>query len=150
MARRKHQPPKSAFKSLPTSQEERALLEALAAKVFYEGHPHHKANPLDYELTPPAAPRANKNLCDKAGLIRRAEAQRKLERGIREGLVSSEWNGDGFPQRVWSVDDSGLVFESKHSEKGRYHGFPLDHTDAFTKSVLKHRASKVPNDEGVA
>jgi hypothetical protein len=136
MARR-NRPAKGIIQPLPATDAEREALRALAKSVKYVGHPHHKANPLDYNLTPPADPRPKKTWCDSVGEIRLAQAQELLRHGIEEGLVSSEWE-DGRPKRVWSVDKQGRVFEAKHGRDGNYHGFPLETTDAFAQFILDH------------
>ncbi|MDZ4058073.1 MAG: hypothetical protein U1D69_14155 [Polynucleobacter sp.] len=100
------------------------------------GNASHKRNSLDYKLIPPTAPRSNKSLCDDRGEIRLATAQALLRRGVEAGLVNGDWT-DGWPRRVWSVDDGGNVWEAKlDSAGGTYHGYPLEAEHPFAQRVL--------------
>jgi hypothetical protein len=102
-----------------------ADLDRLARSVHYGGNAEHKRNPGDFGLTPPAAPRRDKSLCDAVGVVHRAEALLLLRVGIRRGLIS-EWNGEGFPKNVWSVTPTGIPLEAQleNSGNGTYHGYP--------------------------
>jgi hypothetical protein len=118
------------------SVQERSFLHEHAA---YEGSPHHKKNPGDFGLTPPAAPRPDKTLCDEAGIQRRDEAVALLARAIDGGLVSAGTVPENFPKQLWVVDDEGRVFEamSGGSRAGRYHGYPIRRTDPLFDQVSK-------------
>jgi hypothetical protein len=59
------------------TEEEKA---ALRASTVYGGSPHHKRNPGNFGLTPPAAPRLDKTMCDEAA------SSSELAR-----LISSRW-----------------------------------------------------------
>ena len=61
------------LRATPLSDEERTFLQKNAT---YEGSPYHKRNPGDFGLTPPAAPRPDKTLCDEAGITSRSVAAR--------------------------------------------------------------------------
>ena len=115
----------------PLSDEERDLLKG----VTYEGNSVHKRNPGDFGLTPPAAPRLDKTLCDEAGISKKAEAKRLLRRGIKRGIVSKATAVGGFPKEVWVVDADGNVFEAIHGTAGAYHGYPIRRSDPFSKEV---------------
>jgi hypothetical protein len=117
----------------PLSEEARA---ALVKSVRYGGHPHHKREPGDFSLTPPAQPRPDKTLCDGAGITRHAEAVRWLLEGIKRGLVS-DYPESGFPRNVWAVTDQGIVLEARGDDKGNYHGCPLFKPDPFRHVVLQ-------------
>jgi hypothetical protein len=108
----------------------------LVESVAYVGHPHHKREPGDFKLSPPAQPRPDKTLCDGAGIKTRAEARRWLLEGIRHGLISDYVEG-GFPKNVWAVTDQGIVLEARGDENGHYHGYPLFEPDPFTEVVLQ-------------
>lgn len=112
--------------------------EALADRLNYGGNPVHKRNPGDFELTPPAAPRPNKTLCDAADIFRRQVALNLLKAGVRKGLTSA-WTGDGFPKHIWAVSENGVALEAKldDARKGRYHGYPLLGDDPFRDVVQK-------------
>lgn len=49
-----------------------------------------------------------------------------LRTAIREGLVSEDPAGSGFPRYVW-VQHEGVWFEARlvNSEQGSYKGYPL-------------------------
>ena len=112
------------------SQEERRQLRENAS---YEGSPVHKRNPDDFGLTPPAAPRPDKNLCDEAGISRRAEAEALFASAVNRGVVSEAKAPNGMPKQIWAVDKDGRVFEAMYggSRPGCYHGYPIRRADPF-------------------
>ena len=112
-------------------------LNELADRVRYGGNPEHKRHPGDFALSPPSLPRADKTLCDLAGILHRAEAERLLREGIRRGLVSQRESG-GFPQNVWAVAEGGLPVEAQleNAGDGTYHGYPMPEDDAFREEVM--------------
>jgi hypothetical protein len=117
----------------PLTPEEQARL----ATATYEGSPLHKRNPGDFGLTPPAAPRPDKTLCDSSGVVSLRHARRLFANAIARSLVS-EATTQGYPARMWLVDESGQVFECKYggSRTGAYHGYPLEETDPQVQLVL--------------
>lgn len=117
----------------PPPQEAR---KELASRVTYVGHPHHKREPGDFKLSPPAQPRPDKTLCDGAGIKNRANARRWLLEGIRRGITSN-YTEHGFPKNVWAVTDQGIVLEARGDGKGNYHGYPLFEPDPFRQVVLQ-------------
>ena len=118
------------------SNEERAYLQEHAT---YEGVSYHKGTPGDFGLTPPAAPRPDKTLCDEAGVTRRALASDLLKRAIDGGLASVGDGAQNFPKQLWVVDQHGRVFEAMYggSSKGAYHGYPIRRTDPFFNQVTQ-------------
>lgn len=84
----------------------------MASTVSYGGNPEHKRNPGDFGLTPPAAPRLDKTLCDEVQIFERTAATEHLRRGILRGLVSEVPLG-GWPRNIWSVTDSGEPLEAQ-------------------------------------
>jgi hypothetical protein len=104
----------------------------------YEGIAYHKRNPGDFGLTPPAAPRPDKTLCDEADVIRRAVANALLARAIDGGLVSEGTSAPGFPKQLWVVAENGQVFEAMYggSRTGLYHGYPIRREDPFFDEVV--------------
>jgi len=111
---------------------------ALAARLSYGGNPVHKRNPGDFKLTPPAAPRPNKTLCDAADIFRISVARQLLRDGVMKGLTSP-WSGDAYPKHIWAVSANGVALEAKLDDAavGRYHGYPLLSDDPFRAVVLK-------------
>ena len=99
--------------------------------------PHHKRNPGDFGLTPPAAPRPDKTLCDEAGIFTRESARTLLARAIERGIVS-EGDVDGFPKQMWAVDEHGRVFEAMlgGTRLGSYHGYPIRRSDPLHAEIL--------------
>ena len=132
-ARKSYNPKRALVAEKPGAAE----LAALAEKVRYTGNPEHKRNPGDFGLTPPSAPRADKTLCDKAGIRSKADALSALRRGVLEGLISSQRRG-AFPQNIWTVADDGAVFEAQldNQEAGTYHGYPMPEADPFREVIL--------------
>lgn len=116
----------------------RQRLKEIASGVPYGGHPHHKRSPGDFGLTPPAAPRPNKSLCDGVSIFQRAEATRHLVEGIRRGTISPDAD-QGFPRHVWSLTEEGQVLEARCDdfEAGQYHGYPLEPSDPMADLVTR-------------
>jgi len=81
MRRRKSFNPKRRIQQACDPDE----IERLAEAVSYGGNPEHKRNPGDFGLSPPAAPRPDKTLCDRAGVFDKREAEELLRQGIRQG-----------------------------------------------------------------
>jgi hypothetical protein len=114
-------------------------LPALAARVGYGGNPEHKRNPGDFGLTPPAAARADKSLCDAVEVFDRRSALRLLRDGVRRGMISSRCGGSGFPQNVWSMTEDGMPLEAQleNAAQGTYHGYPLPNDDPMYGDVVE-------------
>ena len=120
------------------SQAEASDLARLVGTVSYGGNPEHKSDPGDFGLTPPASPRPDKTLCDRAGVRERRVALLLLRAGIRKGLVSRN-ERNGFPKNVWAVDESGLPFEAQleNPTSGVYHGYPMPSSDPFSEEISR-------------
>jgi hypothetical protein len=108
----------------------------MAATVGYGGNPEHKSQPGDYDLVPPAIPRAGKTLCDAAGEFPKARAEELLRAGLLRGMVSVQERG-GWPQNIWSAAD-GEAYEAQleNQELGVYHGYPMPKDDDFRSVVI--------------
>lgn len=113
--------------------------EYLRNHAGYEGVAYHKRSPGDFGLTPPAAPRLDKTLCDEANVTRRALADSLLTQAIESGLVSDAQGAPRFPKQMWVVDESGQVFEAMYggSKPGLYHGYPIRRTDPLFDQVVR-------------
>lgn len=124
------------IRSTPLTDEERDYLKKYAC---YEGSPLHKRNPGNFGLTPPAAPRPDKTLCDEAGIFSRRLANELFGKGIERGLVSEVTGYDRFPKYIWIVDEDGRVFEANYggSHNGCYHGYPIRHSDPLFEQIGK-------------
>lgn len=131
--RRKTNPKRRLHKGL-----DRARAVSLAQSVTYRGSPLHKRAPGDFGLTPPAAPRPGKSLCDGVGIFEAEVATTLLRDGARRGLVSDDAT-DGFPRYVWGVTEGGRVLEARRDdpERGLYHGYPLERQDPMAELVLR-------------
>ncbi len=118
-----------------TGQERQFLRE----HAEYEGIAYHKRAPGDFGLTPPAAPRRDKTLCDEANVTLRSMANALLAQAIDGGLVSDAQGAPGFPKQMWVVDERGQVFEAMYggSRPGLYHGYPIRRADPFFDEVLQ-------------
>ncbi len=112
-------------------------LQELVDIVKYGGNPEHKKNPGDFGLMPPSQPRADKSLCDIAGIFSKKEATRLLKEGVRKGLVSEQVR-NGYPQNIWAVTADGCPLEAQleNAEVGIYHGYPMYENDPFREEVL--------------
>jgi len=113
--------------------------QAMRTGAAYEGSAHHKRNRGDFGLTPPAAPRPDKTLCDEAGILERDVARRLFERAIDRGLVSEPTATNGMPKQLWVVDEQGRVFEAMYggSVAGRYHGYPIRRADPLFGKITR-------------
>jgi hypothetical protein len=131
--RRKFNPNRRIRDSVDSEMRER-----LNQRVVYGGNPEHKRNPGDFGLSPTAAPRPDKTLCDAVSIFSRGEAERLLKSGIVKGLVSEQVRGD-YPQNVWAVTDAGDPLEAQleNQNLGIYHGYPMSETDPFREIVLE-------------
>jgi hypothetical protein len=111
----------------------------LRENAEYEGISYHKRAAGDFGLTPPAAPRPDKTLCDEANVIQRSLAVALLTRAIEGGLVSDADGAPGFPKQMWVVDEKGQVFEAMYggSRTGLYHGYPIRRTDPFFDEIAR-------------
>src|SRR4051794_5366607 len=97
----------------------------LASRAEYGGNPEHKRSPADFGLTPPVSPRPGKTLCDGAGQVAKADAERLLRAGLKKDMLS-EQRRSGWPKNVWAVHE-GQAFEAQleNSDQGVYHGYPM-------------------------
>ncbi|NUQ76074.1 MAG: hypothetical protein HUU21_21245 [Polyangiaceae bacterium] len=127
---------KRSIRATPLTDQEREFLRSHAG---YEGIAYHKRTPGDFGLTPPAAPRPDKNLCDEANVTRREIAAALLARAIDGGLVSDGEGAPGFPKQMWVVDGSGQVFEAMYggSRAGLYHGYPIRRADPLFDEIVR-------------
>jgi hypothetical protein len=127
---------KRTMRATPLTDQERKFLREHAG---YEGISYHKRSPGDFGLTPPAAPRPDKTLCDEANVSQRAVAAALLARAIEGGLASDTEGAPGFPKHLWVVDETGQVFEAMYggSRVGLYHGFPIRRVDPWFDEVVR-------------
>ena len=125
-------------RTLVAHKPEQSELAILAKKVHYVGNPEHKRNPGDFALTPPSAPRADKTLCDLAGIRLKSDAVSVLRGGVLKGLISDKKRGT-FPQNIWSVNSERIPFEAQldNQETGTYHGYPMPEADPFREIILR-------------
>lgn len=104
----------------------------------YVGSANHKINTHEtsYGFQPPANPRPHKALCDDKGGVNKHRAIRLFLQGLQKSMVS-QFEIDGIPKYVWSVDeDRGEVFEAKWDRQG-YHGYRLsDERDATMREII--------------
>jgi hypothetical protein len=124
-------------------QTDEASLARLANRVRYVGSPAHKRNPGDFGLEPPSSPRADKTLCDGAGIFEHDEAEQLLREGVRRGLVSIQERA-GLPQNIWAVGDKGVPLEAQldNQETATYHGYPMQRTDPLTSEIIRRWNSR--------
>ncbi|GAA0627702.1 hypothetical protein ACFPTY_15770 [Halomonas beimenensis] len=114
------------------------VCQQLYKSVSYGGNPEHKRNPGDFGLTPPALPRADKTLCDTAGIFTKQIALALLKEGAKRGLISQQ-KKEGYPQNIWSVSKEGVPLEAQleNVQQGTYHGYPMPEGDPMRDIVLK-------------
>jgi hypothetical protein len=115
-------------------------IERWTETARYSGNPEHKRNSGDFGLTPPAAARLGKTLCDTVGIFSRNTALDLLREGLRRGLVSRHLR-DGWPQNVWAITSAGEPLEAQLEGNGVYHGYPMPENDPFRDVVLQRAGS---------
>lgn len=112
----------------------------LSKRVRYGGYSKHKFNPTAYKLSPYAGPDEERTYCDEHANFGKENCPRipaLLARGVMLGLWSDQNNGDA-PSLLWTVDESGWIFELRITNSGQaqYHGYPVLPSDAFARHVL--------------
>ena len=112
-----------------------AQVEHWTEAARYAGNPEHKRNPGGFGLTPPAAARMGKTLCDKVGVFSRDTALDLLREGFRRRLVSRQQR-KGWLQNVWTITPAGEPLEAQLEGDGAYHGYPMPENDPFREVVL--------------
>jgi hypothetical protein len=117
---------KRTLRTTVLSADERLKL----AGARYHGNPVHKRNPGDFGLHPPADPRPDKTLCDEAGIVEKATADRLFAAAREMGIVSTSTTSDGSPKQLYVVDNQ-QVFEFMSANDGTYHGYPIRKSNAL-------------------
>lgn len=133
--------------TLPTT----ALRAELSARVTYGAYSKHKFHPGAYKLRPYAGQDEERTYCDAHACFGKKDCIRiptLLVRGVMLGLWSDHNDGDA-PTLLWTVDESGWIFELRITNAGQaqYHGYPVLPGDAFARHVLV-RARAVAFAEG--
>jgi len=122
----------------PIKHLPKSAVNGIAQRVQYLGSPHHKTKPADYNFHPPSNPRPQKSVCDGVRVILKGEAMKLLLSGLQKSMFSTYFVGD-LPKFVWSVDESGEVYEAKTDSNtpNQYHGYRLEEEDMMRAAVLK-------------
>lgn len=112
----------------------------LSARVVYGAYSKHKFNPTAYKLSPYAGQDEERTYCDAHANFGKEDFRRihtLLERGVMLGLWSEQNDGDA-PSLLWTLDESGWIFELRITNSGQsqYHGYPVLPGDAFARHVL--------------
>lgn len=120
--------------------------EDLIGRASYGAYSKHKFNPTAYRLTPYAGSDVERTYCDAHSHFGKDDFARipaLLIRGVMLGLWS-EQGSDGTPDLLWTIDDTGWIFELRITNSGQsqYHGYPVLTGDAFARHVL-NRAREV-------
>src|ERR1039457_6455348 len=113
--------PKRRIRTKQEFQSRQEALSTLLENVHYRGNPEHKRNPGDFGLSPPAAPRPDKTLCDITKIFEKVRAEGFLREGLRRGMVSVQHVGL-FPRLIWAVTEDGWPLEARldNEEQGNY------------------------------
>ncbi|PQA78373.1 hypothetical protein C5F53_08645 [Rhodoferax sp. TS-BS-61-7] len=112
----------------------------LSLRVVYGAYSKHKFNPTAYKLSPYAGQDEERTYCDAHADFGKKDSgriQTLLERGVMLGLWSEQNDGDA-PSLLWTLDESGWIFELRITNSGQsqYHGYPVLPGDAFARHVL--------------
>ena len=122
---------------LPHGELTKEGQDRLIKYATYHGSPEHKRAPLDHDIVRPLLGNTHKTLCDLKRPITAREAQELFIKGIRMGMVSKKMV-DGFPVRVWAVDEQGEVYEAKPGGLPHmYHGYPLGPRDGVFPELVR-------------
>ncbi|MGC8470101.1 MAG: hypothetical protein ACP5NI_09385 [Acetobacteraceae bacterium] len=117
-------------------------MQALAARLRYEGIATHKLHPGDYGFIPPVNPRPTKSPCDELRPLLRAEAATLFRQGVLAGMVSP-FGAEGTPKYVWAVDADGEVYEAKTKPPDTtYHGYRLGEDEPEMRRYIRGEWSK--------
>lgn len=132
--------------TLPTQ----ASREALSTCVTYGAYSKHKFNPTAYKLSPYAGQDEERTYCDAHAKFGKENLNRipsLLVRGVMLGLWSDQNSGD-VPSLLWTLDESGWIFELRITNPGQaqYHGYPVLPADAFARQVLVRARAVAFND----
>ena len=130
---------------VPAGSVTDADLQALAARLRYEGIATYKLHPGDYGFIPPVNPRPTKSPCDELRPLLRAAAARLFRQGLLAGMVSP-FVADGTPKYVWAVDEDGEVYEAKTKPPDTtYHGYRLgDDEREMRRYILGEWSKRCP------
>jgi len=114
--------------------------EGLIGRASYGAYSKHKFNPTAYKLIPYAGPDLERTYCDAHSNFGKDDFSRipaLLARGVMLGLWSEQAT-DCTPDLLWTIDDTGWIFEMRitNSGKSEYHGYPVLTGDAFARHVL--------------
>ena len=111
--------------------------DTLVKAARYCGNGEHKRARLDHDIVRPVHGNTHKTLCDLERPITSREARRLFTEGIQMGMVSKKMM-DGFPVRVWAMDEHGEVYEAKSgSDPNLYHGYPLGPRDGVFPDLVR-------------
>ncbi len=113
---------------------------ALSGRVTYGGYAKHKFHPTAYKLTAYAGQDVERTYCDEHAGFGKDDFVRiptLLARGMMLGLWSEQNDGEA-PGLLWTIDDSGWIYELRITNAGQtqYHGYPVLPGDAFARHVL--------------
>ncbi len=139
----------NAKRRLRDPHPEHGWLQELADRASYDPHPKHKMRPLAFGLRPLTGPRTDATYCDAHADFEPSDILRVpglLQRGILAGLVgANDLNGE--PTLVWTVDDTGWIYEGRITITGRavYHGYPVLPDEAIARAVIGRYISFVLN-----
>ncbi len=130
----------NAKRQLSVVMPSQASMQKLCSCIKYGASAKHKYNPTAYGLAPYAGQDVERTYCDEHAKFGKDDIPRiknLLKRGVMLGLWS-EQERDDFPGLLWTIDDSGWVFELRITNSGQaeYHGYPLLQADAFVNNVL--------------
>jgi len=102
----------------PPSMESRV---DLSERVTYGCYSKHKYNPTAYNLSPYGGQDEERTYCDEHAHLDQDDFKRipaLLVRGVMLGLWSDQNNG-GAPGLLWTLDESGWIFELRITNSGR-------------------------------
>lgn len=123
---------------------------ALSAQVNYGAYAKHKFHPTAYKLAPYAGQDVERTYCDAHAGFGREQSTKipvLLKRGVMLGLWSDQREG-GIPSLLWTIDESGWIFELRVTNAGQlqYHGYPVLPADAFARHVLVRAREMLSSD----
>jgi len=114
--------------------------QRLACKARFSPYAKHKRNPSAYGLKAWAGGQEDPSYCDDHAGFHSGDLARAgmlLKRGILAGLWGDKLK-KGDPNRLWSVDDNGWIYEAQITNPGYalYHAYPVQPTEAIARKIL--------------
>lgn len=148
LQRSRNNPNRRLCSSVPSTESRSGLL----GRVQYGAYSKHKYNYTAYKLDPYQGQDVERTYCDAHSGFGKEDSSRiplLLQRAVMLGLWSEQLDDD-VPILLWTIDNSGWVFELRitNAQQALYHGSPLLPDDPFARHVLARARGIAFSDNG--